>query len=150
MDHGACVRNLGNLVNLSTPLGLALALASGAQVRRHGCLLVAERARMGWLNAGAMTVGSVVLVPGRSLDEAQERIPLLLAHEEEHAWQWAACFGLPFIPLYFAAAGWSMLLCGDRASANIFERQAGLRAGGYPERPRRPLSALLARGRRRP
>lgn len=145
MDHSARVRNLANFVNLSTPLGLLVALAAGARLRRHGSLLVADHARLGWLRASAMTIGSVVLVPGRSLAQAEESIPQLMAHEEEHAWQWAACLGLPFIPLYFIAVGWSMLRCGDRASANLFERQAGLRIGGYRERPKRAWSELLRR-----
>lgn len=148
-DRSTRVRNLANVVNLSTPLGLAIALGSRARLRRRGSLLVADRARLDRLNASAMTVGSVVLVPRGSLESVEARLPRLLAHEEEHAWQWAACLGLPFIPLYLAAAGWSMLRCGDRASANAFERQAGLRNGGYREQPRRPLATLFTRGPRR-
>lgn len=145
MDQTSRMRNVANLVNLSTPLGLAVAVASGARLRRRGSLLVADHARLGWLRASAMTVGSVVLVPGQSLASAEKAIPLLMAHEEEHAWQWAACLGLPFIPLYLLAAGWSMLVCGDRASANIFERQAGLRSGGYLERPKRGWREMITR-----
>lgn len=145
MDHSARLRNVANVVNLATPLGLAVALAARARLRRRGSLLVADQARLGWLRASAMTVGSVVLVPGQSLEAAEKAIPQLMRHEEEHAWQWAACLGLPFIPLYFLAVGWSMLRCGDRASANVFERQAGLRIGGYRERPKRGLSEMIAR-----
>ena len=64
------------------------------------------------------------------------RRPELLAHEERHAWQYVACLGLPFLPLYAAAMAWSQLRTGDRASRNVFERHAGLDAGGYLPRPR--------------
>jgi hypothetical protein len=57
--------------------------------------------------------------------------PALLGHEEKHSSQYAWCLGLPFLPLYFLAAGWSQLRTGNPASANFFERQAGLAAGGY-------------------
>jgi hypothetical protein len=55
----------------------------------------------------------------------------LLGHEEKHCTQYACCLGLPFLPLYLLAAGWSQLRTGDPASANFFERLAGLEAGGY-------------------
>jgi hypothetical protein len=35
------------------------------------------------------------------------------------------------LPLYFAAAGWSWLRCRDFYWHNVFERRAGLEAGGY-------------------
>lgn len=145
MDQMRAVRNLANLVNLSTPLGLVLALAGRGRVRMVAGLWVADGLALPLGHASAMTVGSVVLVPRRRLDEALAVIPGLLEHEDAHAWQWSACFGLPFIPLYFAAAGWSMLKCGDRASANFFERQAGLDLGGYPEATPIPLGRALAK-----
>ena len=55
----------------------------------------------------------------------------LLGHEEKHCSQYACCLGLPFLPLYFVAAAWSQLRTGNPASANFFERMAGLEAGGY-------------------
>ena len=57
--------------------------------------------------------------------------PVLLGHEERHSTQYAWCLGLPFLPLYFLAAGWS-LRTGNPGIANVFERHAGLQAGGYP------------------
>lgn len=75
--------------------------------------------------------------------------PALLAHEQTHSTQYALCLGLPFLPLYFAAAGYSWLRTTDAASRNVFERAAGLQSGGYRERPGRPLGpALIAGGRR--
>ena len=139
MDLSRWLRDAANVVNLSTPLGLILALAGRGRLRRLGHLTVFDLVRLPVTDAGAMTVGSVVLVFRDSLEKAEARTPTLLRHEEQHAWQWAYCLGLPFLPLYFAAAGWSILRTGDRASANHFERQAGLRAGGYPENAKRPV-----------
>ena len=45
----------------------------------------------------------------------------------------------------WAAVAWSMVRCGDRASANPFERQAGLAIGGYRENEKQPLRQGLAR-----
>ena len=61
MDQLARMRNLANVVNLSTPLGIALAALGRGRLRRVGTLIVAESARLPFLNASAMTVGSVVL-----------------------------------------------------------------------------------------
>lgn len=138
-------RNLGNVANLSTPLGLILAAVGRGSLRRRRHLIIADRVRLPLVDASAMTVGCVVLVLGRTLEEALAKNPTLLTHEEEHAWQWAACAGLPFLPLYYAAAGWSILRTGDRASANLFEVQAGLRLGGYEPREKLPLRVGLSR-----
>ena len=139
MNTPLALRNLANVANLSTPLGIALSIAGRGRLRLRAGLVVADNVRLPVTNAGAMTVGSVVLVFRQTLEQAEERTPNLLPHEDAHAWQWAYCLGLPFLPLYFAAAGWSILRKGDRASANHFERQAGLRAGGYPENAKRPV-----------
>ena len=58
--------------------------------------------------------------------------PVLLGHEERHSTQYAWCLGVPFLPLYFLAAAWSLWRTGNPGSANPFERHAGLQAGGYP------------------
>ena len=133
------MRNVANLINLSTPLGLLLAALGRGKLSLDGGLVIAEGVRLPLINASAMTVGCVVLIPGRSLEEAKALIPDLMHHEEQHAWQYAYCLGLPFLPLYGAAALWSMVRSGDRASANYFERQAGLATGGYPQRPLIPV-----------
>ncbi|MDO5736252.1 MAG: hypothetical protein Q4P15_07230 [Propionibacteriaceae bacterium] len=135
------MRNVGNIANLSTPLGIIVALAGGARLRMVNGLVVAECAVLPGISASAMTIGSVVLIRGRTLEEATRRIPGLLEHEGHHAHQWAYCFGLPFIPLYMAATGWSWLRSADRAAANLFEVQAGLALGGYTARDKRPLRA---------
>lgn len=133
-------RRVMNALNGSTALGLAAALATRARVSRgpRG-LLLATSARIPASPAAAITVGDVVLT--RHDPDWLAGRPRLLAHEERHAWQYVACLGLPLLPLYAAAAGWSWLRGGDPAAHNPFERLAGLADGGYP--------ALSARARRR-
>ncbi len=124
------VRSALNLLNLSTPLGLAVALAGGARLRRDDSgLWLGEGYRLPLPRAGAFTVGDVVTTPGTfaGLTAAQ---PEVMGHEERHAWQYAVA-GLGFLPLYAAASGWSWLRSGSPAVLNFFERDAGLVAGGY-------------------
>ncbi len=130
------VRAAGNAVNLSTVVGLAIAAAGRSTLRRGPeALVVAEGYRLALPKAGAFTVGNVVLVPHGLLAGAEARHPGTLAHEARHSWQYFWCLGLPFLPLYAAAAGWSWLRRGDPASGNWFERDAGLARGGYAEAP---------------
>lgn len=138
-------RRRANLVNLSTPLGLLVARAGRAR-RRPGPygLVLAEGYRFRFPVASAFTVGDVIITAHR-FDALLAHLPDLLVHEERHARQYARCLGLPYLPLYALAMGWSVLRTGDRASANVFERSAGLVAGGYVERPPLPLRHLLAR-----
>jgi len=127
------VRQIVNALNLSTVLGLALAKASGASLDRGpDGLVLATSTRRRLLKAGAFTVGNVVISPQDELDGA------LLRHEARHATQWAWCV-LLFLPLYWLAAGWSYLRCGDHWSRNVFEQRAGLTDGGYVENPVRNL-----------
>ena len=140
------VRAAANLLNLSTPLGLLVALAGRARLRRgpRG-LVLASGFRLGSGGPAsarahshppnlrlppAFTVGNVVISP-RPAGYLDER-PALLAHEERHSWQYVACLGLPFLPLYAVAAAWSLVRGGDVGVHNPFERLAGLADGGYP------------------
>lgn len=131
MTPGQRARRVANLANLSTPLGVLLATAGRARLRRgpHG-LLLAEECRLPLLGAGAMTIGDVVLTGGR-FTELVARLPRVLEHECRHADQWLRWGGLPFLPAYLLGAGWSLLRTGDRAVGNPFERAAGLEDGGY-------------------
>lgn len=152
------VRQVGNLVNLSTPLGLLLASAGQARLRRGpDGLLLAEGYRWRFPVAGAFTIGNVVLtrrrfdwplgargpsVPGAGAPSGSGLSVRVLAHEGRHAWQWLAC-GPLFLPAYGLALGWSWWRTGNTGSANLFEQLAGLADGGYPPRgtrrpPRRP------------
>lgn len=128
------------MANLSTPLGLLVAVLTGTRVVRgpEGLILgFGYRPRLP--RAGAFTVGNVVLFRAGPDDVAAR--PRLLAHESRHASQYALCLGLPFLPAYLAAAGWSVLRCGHPALRNPFEVRAGLADGGYRApvpRPRNP------------
>jgi len=128
------VRAVGNTINLSTLLGLGLCWAGRAHLRRGpDLLLFAEGYRLPLPKAPAFTVGCVVLFPGGTAAAVESRQPGTLAHEAVHTWQYFGLLGLPFLPAYAVAAGWSWLRTGDPASANWFERNAGLVRGGYAE-----------------
>lgn len=160
MGTGARLRQLANLLNGSTLLGLLL--ASGARCHMASGprgLILAAGYRWKLPHAAAFTVGNVVLFradPDRVFGAAssplsspspsspsssspdwsapdEDGFPGLLGHEERHSTQYALCCGIPFLPLYFAAAGWSLWRAGNPGTANPFERHAGLAAGGYPE-----------------
>ena len=79
-------------------------------------------------------MGNVVLFRA-GIDDVAAR-PRLVAHESRHATQWAQWLGLPFLPAYLLAAGWSVLRCGHPAHRNPFEIGAGLADGGYAPAPR--------------
>ena len=133
------VRQVVNAVNGSTLLGLGIAAVGRARMSRgpRG-LLLATGFRIGFPPGAAFAVGDVVLTR-HDLDWLEAR-PRLLAHEERHCWQYVACLGLPMLPLYAVAVGYSFLRGGDAATHNVFERAAGLTDGGYP--------AVNARARR--
>jgi hypothetical protein len=125
------VKETVNAFNLSTAVGVGVAAAGRARLSRgpRG-LLLATGYRLPQPAAPAFTVGNVV-VTRHDVAWLAER-PRLLAHEERHTWQYVACLGLPMLPLYLLAAGWSWLRGGDVGTHNVFERAAGLADGGYP------------------
>lgn len=125
------LRQGANFLNGSTAAGVAVALLAGARLRRgpRG-LLLASGYRWRAPHARAFVLGNVVLYRGEAAELLS--MPALLGHEEKHCTQYACCLGLPFLPLYFLAAGWSVLRTGNLGTANPFERRAGLAAGGYP------------------
>jgi hypothetical protein len=125
------VRQVLNVVNLSTLLGLLLGLAGRARFEQGRDGLVLAR---GWrlpAHASAITIGNVVLL--RLDDAALAARPTLVRHEARHASQYACCLGLPMLPLYVLAAAWSWLRCRDFSSYNAFEVRAGLADGGYAD-----------------
>lgn len=117
-----------NWLNLTTLAGLAVAKVSGCDISRRGPYFQAVGYRHKYPLAGAFTVGGVV-ISRRVIDDR------VWGHEVGHIRQYAWC-GPMFLPLYGLAAGWSWLRVGDWWSRNIFERRAGLAAGGYVERTR--------------
>jgi hypothetical protein len=128
------VRLAVNLLNGSTLAGLAVAGAGGASLARlPDGLLAATGYRLPVPPAPAFTLGNVI-VTGRP---ALEFGTPLCRHEARHSTQYAWCGGLLMLPLYFAAAGVSWLICGDVGPWNVFERAAGLADGNYADRPLR-------------
>ena len=133
------MRFVGNFINLSTPVGLAVARIGRATIRRgpRG-LFLGEGYRFKFPIAGAFTIGNVITT-STTWDSMLRRYPLLIKHEERHTWQYLYCLGLPYYIPYVIFMGWSVLRTGDRAARNFFERQAGLAAGGYTDYPVRPV-----------
>ena len=136
------VKLVGNVLNLSTAAGLLVGVMGRAKISRgpRG-LFYATEYRLGFPAAGAFTIGNLVLT---KRDRAfLERRPILVKHEERHSWQYFCLIGLPMLPLYALAAGWSWLRTGCPASRNPFERLANLKDGDYIERPVQPLGRTL-------
>jgi hypothetical protein len=125
------VRQVVNLVNLSTPLGLLIAVATRSRLSRgpHG-LILAKDSRLPKLSASAITVGDVVLV--RISDQRLAERGRLLDHEARHATQYAVLLGpFGFFPAYLLASAWSWWHTRGPAQRNLLERGAGLLDGGY-------------------
>ena len=147
------LRLVGNLVNLTTPFGLLVAVIGGARIRRgpRG-LFLGEGYRLKFPVATAFTVGNVITTSS-TWPELLRGNPRLFDHEERHTWQYLWFIGLPYYPAYVACIVWSMLRTGDRAARNFFERNAGLADGGYPDLPVRPIGenirAMIAQLRSR-
>lgn len=137
------LRSAGNLINLTTPLGMVIACLGRASVRRvDRGLFLAEHYRLPFPVAGAFTVGNVI-VTGGEFEALERRHPRLLQHEEAHTWQYLFCGGIPYWLCYSACLAWSVLRTGDRAAANFFEVRAGLLEGGYTHRATRPIVPVL-------
>ncbi len=126
------VRQVVNMVNLSTPLGLALGVAGRTRFRSGPDGLVLALGFRLPVPAPAFTVGNVVLVRGD--EDVLRRRPRLLVHEARHATQYACCLGPVLLPMYGVAALWSWLRGRDAWSHNVFEVRAGLADGGYLSR----------------
>ena len=103
LTAGQRARQLANLANGTTLLGLALARAAGTAVGNgpRG-LVIAAGYRWRLPHAGAFTLGNVVIC--RAPAALLTSNAALLGHEEKHCSQYACCLGLPFLPLYFLAA----------------------------------------------
>lgn len=150
-------RGLLTAVNGTTGAGLLVALAGRARVRRgrHG-VLIAEGYRLPIPPASCFTVGSVILTRRSAAWLLADERAELFGHEHRHAAQYAA-LGPLFWPAYWLACGYSYAATGSWGVRNLFERHAGLLAGGYPtDLPLRPwvrrIRGLAATGskRRRP
>ncbi len=133
------MRRVVNLVNLATPLGVLVAVAGGARLRRGpDGLVLAEhfRGKVPAPRAPAVTIGNVVLL--RMSAETALRAVGLLEHESRHATQYAFWLGpAGFVPAYLLASVWSWWHTGSFALRNPFETRAGLVEGGYVRLPTR-------------
>src|SRR5262245_57632561 len=137
------VRTTLTVVNGSTLLALLLCAATGVRPRRAGNgVLIAPGYRLSVPPANNFTMGNVIftrytvdwlLHPDRAD---------LFGHESKHVTQYAA-LGPFFFPAYWIACGWSWWRTGEYGARNVFERHAGLEAGGYQDLP------TLYRARRR-
>lgn len=140
---GERIRQIVNVLNLSTALGLFVALVGGAELSPGPCrTLLATGYRYRFPVASAFTVGDVIITK-MTLERLSGR-ELLLRHESRHCVQYACWVGPLMLVAYGLAAAWSWARTGDPASRNHFERRAGLADGGYTERP------VRSRGRRPP
>ncbi|WP_063643092.1 hypothetical protein [Actinoplanes sp. N902-109] len=135
MSRGLRRRTVLTALNGTTVAGLAVAVLSGARIRRgRDGILVAEGYRLRVPPATCFTIGSVIITR-RSADWLlHEHRAALFAHESRHAGQYAL-LGPLFWPAYWAACAVSWALTGSYGSHNPFERHAGLAAGGYRARP---------------
>ena len=128
-------RQLVNLANGSTLVGLGVAALGGTRVARSvDGLFLGTGYRLPMPPAPAFCLGNVIVT---RLDELTPG-SRLFRHEARHATQYACCGGVLMVPLYLAAAAVSWALTGDFGARNVFERQAGLTDGGYTDKPLRP------------
>jgi hypothetical protein len=142
MSGWQAVKLVVNTLNLTTLTGVLVGLIGRARFSRgpRG-LFYATGYRLKFPVAGAFTIGNMILTKhDRAYFDEQ---PILIKHEERHSWQYFCLIGLPMLPLYVLAAGWSLLRTGDPSSRNIFERLASLKDGGYTERPIQPIGKTL-------
>ena len=125
-----------NLANGSTLAGLGVAIAGRARLSRTADgLLAGTGYRLPVPAVPAFTLGNVIVTRRDTLPADST----LFRHEARHTTQYAWSGGLLMLPLYFAAAGASWVLCGDVGAWNVYERWAGLADGGYADRPLRPV-----------
>ena len=142
-------RTVLTAVNGTTGVGLLLAKAAGAKVRRgRDGVLIAEGYRRKVPPATCFTVGSVILTRRSAewllhVDRCE-----LFEHESRHAGQYAV-LGPLFWPAYWIACGYSYALTGSYGTRNAFEKRAGLASGGYQEKPLRPWAARLVKAIRK-
>jgi hypothetical protein len=135
MRAGLRARQLVNLANGSTLVGLGVAVLGGTRVARSADgLFLGTGYRLPVPPAPAFCLGNVIVTRLDGLTPGSR----LFRHEARHATQYACCGGVLMVPLYLAAAAVSWALTGDFGARNVFERQAGLTDGGYTDKPLRP------------
>ena len=129
------LRTTLTMVNGSTLLAMVLCAATGTRPRRgRDGVWIAGGYRLPVPPANCFTVGNVIFSrrPAEWLLHPDRGV--LFGHEARHATQYAV-LGPLFLPAYWIACGWSWWRTGEYGARNIFERHAGLTAGGYQELP---------------
>jgi hypothetical protein len=106
-------------------------------VRGPGGVLVAAGYRLRVPRQSCFTVGTVVFTRRTADWLLHPDRAALLGHETRHVAQYAV-LGPIFWLAYALASGWSYLVTGSYGCRNVFERHAGLAAGGYRQVPLRP------------
>jgi hypothetical protein len=145
---GTVARTALTAANGTTLVGLLIAAATGAKIRRGpGGVLIAEGYRPPVPRQTCFTVGAVVITRQSADWLLHEQHVDLLAHETRHVNQYAV-LGPLFWPAYWMACGYSYATTGSYGARNVFERHAGLAAGGYRQLPLRPWVTRLAARRR--
>jgi hypothetical protein len=140
------VRAVVTAVNGTTAAGLLVALAGRARLRRgRDGVLIAEGYRLRVPPTTCFTVGSVIMTKRTAEWLLAEERAELFGHERHHAGQYA-WLGPFFWPAYWVACGYSYAATGSWGVRNVFERRAGLEAGGYPRTlPLRPWVTRVLR-----
>src|SRR6187455_868777 len=113
------VRQVVNVINLSTLIGLLVATVGRAKLAagpRHTVLATDLRLP---IKASALTIGDIVMT--RKPREVMLERHALLRHGMRHTVQYAWCLGVVMLVLYAFEAAWSWLLTPDPASRNVFE-----------------------------
>jgi hypothetical protein len=129
--------------NGTTAVALVVAAVARTRLRRApGGILIAERYRLPVPRQRCFTMGNVVFTRGEAAGLLHVEHAALLGHESRHVWQYAV-LGPLFWPAYWLACGYSWLVTGAYGARNVFERRAGLAAGGYLDAPLRPWAARL-------
>ncbi|XVU25059.1 hypothetical protein ACQPZJ_49050 [Actinoplanes sp. CA-054009] len=130
-------RSLITAVNGTTAVGLIVAKMGGAKLRRgRNGVLIAEGYRLKVPPATCFTVGSVIMTRRTADWLLSPEKEALFGHEANHATQYAV-LGPLFWPAYWVACGYSYAMSRNWGSRNVFERMAGLEAGGYKRHVRR-------------
>ncbi|MFC7550820.1 hypothetical protein [Plantactinospora sp. GCM10030261] len=135
-------------LNGTTLTGLAIAVAT--RTRRVRCpdgVIVAGGYRLRIPRQDCFTVGSVIITRRPAEWLLRPERADLLGHELRHVAQYAV-LGPLFWPAYWVACGWSYALTGSPGPRNVFERRAGLGAGGYRDAPLRPWAVRATRAAR--
>jgi hypothetical protein len=145
MGSGHRVRRAVTWANGTTLAGLVVAVATRTtRLPGPDGIIVAGDYRLRMPAQDCFTVGSVIITrrpPDWLLHPDQAA---LLGHETRHIGQYAL-LGPLFWPAYWVACVWSYALTGSYGCRNLFERRAGLLAGGYSELPLRPWLTRVGR-----